>query len=242
MTPLIGITSEVQIETRMGRPWNANQLLNAYSEGLALAGAAPVILPLADSQVCRATLARLDGLILSGGREDVPPEAFGETRHHAVTPMPSARWDSELLWLAAAREMDKPVLGICLGMQVMNVAAGGKLIQDIPDQHPNAHIHGDPSGMYQHDVNIEPGTKLALNAPQPRVTITSSHHQAVRDAPSGFRVAARSDDGIIEAIEASDPGFLIGVQWHPERNLRQPDWLLQAFVRHCQNHSSATAS
>ncbi|MBI5092674.1 MAG: gamma-glutamyl-gamma-aminobutyrate hydrolase family protein [Candidatus Hydrogenedentes bacterium] len=239
MTPLIGITSEVLLDTRMGRPWNAHRLLEAYSSALSLVGGAPVILPAANPKSCRATLEHLDGLILSGGKEDVPPEVFGEGPHPTVTPMPRARWDSEALWLATALELNKPVLGVCLGMQVMNVTAGGKLIQDIPDQCPGSQVHGDPSGMRQHEVLIEPDTLLARLAPERKVTITSSHHQAIKGVPTGFRIAALSEDGIIEAIEAVGRDFLVGVQWHPERNLKQPDWLLRSFVEHCANKTAS---
>src|SRR5262249_22010656 len=132
MKPIIGVTSDLQIETNQGHPWNSNRLLTSYSDAISAAGAVPVLLPLASPDICEAMLSRLDGIILSGGN-DIPPEILGEVAHPKVEALPMARWDSERAWLLTALEMDKPLLGICLGMQVMNVVAGGKMFQDIPD-------------------------------------------------------------------------------------------------------------
>ncbi|MDZ4860684.1 MAG: gamma-glutamyl-gamma-aminobutyrate hydrolase family protein [Candidatus Hydrogenedentes bacterium] len=237
MKPVIGITSDLIVETNQGREWNSNRLLTSYCDAVVKAGGVPVILPLASDSLCKTLLGRIDGIILSGGN-DIPPEVLGEPSHPAVEALPMARWDSERLWLETASEMEKPVLGVCLGMQVMNVAAGGKMIQDIPDQRPGSLIHGTPSRLHRHDVSIEPGSKLATLAPGSRVEITSSHHQGIRDVPPLYRLAATSEDGLVEAIEHPDKEFQIGVQWHPERDPHQPDWLLQAVVRHCGNVST----
>jgi putative glutamine amidotransferase len=233
MKPLIGITSEFIPNTLQGIPWNASLLLTSYYTGVIHAGGLPVILPAADPGIVDDILRRLDGIILSGGNDDIPGEVLGEPQHPASVPLPMERWASECRWLEGALTVDKPILAICLGMQVMNVAAGGGMIQDIPDQCHHAGVHGDDSRMLRHEVRIEPGSKLATLAPAERITITSSHHQAIHDVPSGFRLAATSDDGIIEAIERVDREFVIGVQWHPERDLSPPNWLLSAFTRHC---------
>lgn len=233
MRPILGITSDLIIRTnREGRPWNSNRLLTSYSTAIVAAGGVPLVLPLATPEICESTLRRIDGIILSGGK-DIPPQVLGEPPHPKVKPLPMERWDSERMWLETALAMDKPVLGICLGMQVMNVVAGGGMVQDIPDQRPGSLVHGTPSRLDRHTVTIEPQTRLAELAPSLTVEITSSHHQCVRDVPAPYRLAATSEDGVIEAIERPDKDFVLGVQWHPERDAAQPNWLLRGFVRHC---------
>lgn len=234
MRPLIGITADLEEASNLGRPWNRSELWTNYISAFEKAGANPVILPLAPAQNAQDLIGRLDGLVLSGG-DDIPADALGEPLHPKAKPMARARWESECRWLEAALAMNKPVLGICLGMQIMNVAAGGKMIQDIPDQWPGAIPHGEPGTLQRHCVRAVEDTLLASLAPVPEFEVTSSHHQAVRDVPAPFRVAAVSPDGIIEAIEDPSRAFAVGVQWHPERHPVHPDWLLQVFVRHCAN-------
>jgi len=214
-------------------PWNAYGLLTSYCEGVIAAGGVPAILPNADPRIVSDTLGRLDGLILSGGNDDIPAPVLGEPQHPASVPLPIERWESERAWLTGALAIDKPILGICLGMQVMNVVAGGGLYQDIPDQCPDTRIHGDESRMLRHDIRIVDDTKLASLAPAECLPVISSHHQAIRDVPAGYRLAALSEDGIIEAIERVDRGFVVGIQWHPERDPSPPNWLLTAFIEHC---------
>lgn len=237
MKPLIGITGELEEPIENGRPWGTQGLLENYHSAIFAAGALPVTLPLAEDGLCEPLLRRLDGLILSGGLPDIPAEVLGEDQHHASDPMPIRRWHSEQTWYETAAALDLPILGICLGMQLMHVLAGGKMIQDIPDQYDDAHDHAAPDYMHQHDIIIEAGTQLAKYAPALRTPITSAHHQAVKDLQPPYRICARSEDGIIEAIEDPTRPFRIGVQWHPERSLQQPDWLLQAFAKHCAGNS-----
>lgn len=237
MKPVLGVTSDLLVETNQGRPWNSNRLLTSYSSAIVAAGGVPVILPLASGEIVRPMLERLDGIILSGGN-DIPPEVLGEPAHPSVEPLPMARWESERLWLETALALDKPLLGVCLGMQTMCVAAGGKMVQDIPSLRPGSLVHGTPSRLHRHTVELVPGTRLAGLAPAPNVEITSSHHQAIEAVPAPYRPAAYSPDGLIEAFEHPDRAFAVGVQWHPERDPAQPDWLLQAFVRHCARVSA----
>lgn len=238
MKPLIGITSDYMPETLRGQPWNRSTLLVNYTDGIAVAGGAPVILPVARDAFVSDLVARLDGIILSGGACDVPPAAYGDIAVHRRTrPLPEERWQSEKRWLQAAREARKPILGVCLGMQVIGATHGAKLIQDLPDQVPTAHPHTDETRMYQHPVTILPGTWLAKHAPAQEVPTTSSHHQALQTVPDGFALTAQSRDGIIEGIESRNGSFLVAVQWHPERNREQPDWLLKAFIEECSKHA-----
>jgi len=233
MKPLIGITGELEEPSVGGRPWGTQSLLENYHSAIFDAGALPITLPLAQQGLCEPLLERLDGLILSGGLPDIPGFVLQEEQHPSSTAMPIRRWHSEQEWFETAARLEKPILGICLGMQLMHVLSGGKMIQDIPTQVNNANDHASTTYMQQHDVLIEPDSRLAQLAPALRTPITSAHHQAIRGVQPPYKIAATSEDGIIEAIEDSSEPFRIGVQWHPERTLQQPDWLLTAFARHC---------
>lgn len=235
MKPLIGITGEIEEPIEGGRPWGTQGLLENYHSAVYDAGALPVTLPLAQQGLCEPLLQRLDGLILSGGLPDIPASILHEEQHPSSTPMPMRRWDSEREWFETAAHREMPILGICLGLQLMHVVAGGKMIQDIPTQLKDANTHLSTTYIHQHDVVIDPDSQLAQFAPALRTPITSAHHQAIQDIQSPYKVAATSEDGIIEAIEDPSKPFLIGVQWHPERTLQQPDWLLTAFAKHCGN-------
>lgn len=168
----------------------------------------------------------LDGLVLQGGI-DVCPETYGEKLLRPEWKGDPIRDDYELRLLRAFIEAGKPVLGICRGAQLINVAFGGTLIQDIPSQWPYAQIHHDSSryDRLTHEVEFVPGSGLAeLYAEAPRNFITSIHHQCVGQLGKGLVVEARSPrDGIIEAIRLEGPGFVLGVQWHPEFHLTPRD-------------------
>lgn len=235
MKPLIALTSEYIPEPAPQSAWHGQFLLENYTQAVIEAGGLPVILPLADKDTAQDTLKRMDGLILTGSIPDLPPEVFGEKPHPTVIPMPMERWKSEQAWYLAAKTLDLPILAICSGMQVIGVTEGNSLIQDIPDQCEGAHPHADSSRLLVHDVQIEPGSRLAKFAPALRVPVTSAHHQALRTAKGPLKVVAKSDDGIIEAIEHADASFILGAQWHPERNGTKPDWLIEGFVGHCAN-------
>lgn len=163
-----------------------------------------------------AALDECDGLLLTGG-VDVDPNEYGETPHPTVELDP-ARDDFELALARLAISRDMPLLAICRGSQVLNVAAGGSLIQDLPSQHASTIGHSivEPKNAIAHDVAIEPGTCLSVLVGAPRVAVNSRHHQAVKATAPGFVVSATSPDGVIEAIEKPDAAFCVGVQWHPE--------------------------
>jgi putative glutamine amidotransferase len=168
----------------------------------------------------RAYLSRVDGLVIVGGG-DMDPALFGQERHPNVYDVEPHSDSLELALAAAAFEMGKPFLAICRGMQVLNVALGGTLHQHITRE-PGLGEHGDPSeGKAIHSVDVDAGTVLAkaIGGTSTIEECWSFHHQAIDALGAGLLVSARSSDGTIEGIERADPsaGWLVGVQWHPER-------------------------
>ena len=158
-----------------------------------------------------------DGVLLTGG-VDVDPHVYGESAHPTVE-TDATRDDYELPLAKLAIARDMPLLAICRGVQVLNVAAGGTLIQDLPSQHASSTPHSivEPRNAIAHDVTITPHTCLSVLLGQPKaIAVNSRHHQAVKDTAPGFVVSAVSPDGVIEAIERPTSAFCVGVQWHPE--------------------------
>jgi putative glutamine amidotransferase len=209
----------------------------AYINALASAGLIPVVLPPLRPDMAVAALSDIAGLVLTGG-EDVDPALFGQVPHPA-TGLPHAARDSYEFALArTAFEQRIPTLAICRGEQIMNVALGGTLVQDIPSQAPSAIDH-DPAGRRAdrvHRVDIEPDSMLAKSIGATTIRTNSLHHQAVDRVASGLRVVARSEDGIIEGLESVDPAWwMVAVQWHPEELTGTPEpWdrqLFDAFAR-----------
>jgi putative glutamine amidotransferase len=163
-----------------------------------------------------------DGVLLTGG-PDVDPSLYGETETHPTVEVSADRDEYEVPLAQAAIARDLPLLAICRGVQVLNVAAGGTLIQDIPSATETAinHSQTDAPDRIAHDVTIEPNTCLSVlvtgrAGEGARVSVNSRHHQSVKDAAPGFVVAATAPDGIVEAIERPASRFCVGVQWHPE--------------------------
>jgi putative glutamine amidotransferase len=207
---------------------------SAYAEGVARSGGIPYLLPLlTDEDAPFADMvAGLDGIILTGG-EDTAPHLYGEPPLPGLGEIVYERDLAEIKVIRLAAEQDKPILGICRGMQILNVALGGTLYQDIPSQIPGAYQHSQRGSRQYgaHTVTLEPGfVQEALGKTE--VLVNTSHHQSVKVPAPGFRVTARSGDGVIEAIE-SENGRFIGVQWHPERMWSHDETMLQlakAFV------------
>ena len=172
------------------------------------------------------------------GGADVDPERYGEARHATVTDVDAVRDEYEIALVTAALAADLPVLAICRGLQVMNVAAGGTLVQDIPSAVGAAVPHqvSNPKDAIAHDVSLIPGSRLAelmgRAAAGGRLPVNSRHHQTVRRLASGFEVTADAPDGVIEAIERPSSRFCVGVQWHPENFVESGEFLpLFAVVR-----------
>jgi putative glutamine amidotransferase len=214
-----------------------------YCRSVALADGAPVLIPLELSEhAWRRIYERLDGLLFPGG-VDVSPSFYGEEPHPQLGQVDDALDEAELALVRWALADRMPVLGICRGIQLLNVAAGGSLYQDLSAQLPGSLLHACPDTPRAHAIHITPGTRLAAALCSPSVAgehrtslvqTNSRHHQAVKDVAPGFVATAHAPDGIIEGIEMIDAPFVIGVQWHPE-NLAPTDPqmldLFRAFVK-----------
>jgi putative glutamine amidotransferase len=200
MKPRIGITPCSRIDD--------------YVASVERAGGQPAVLSNDDDPV--AVLETIDGLLLTGGL-DVDPRFYGEAPHATTATAPERdRFEIPLTRAAIAR--DVPLLAICRGVQVLNVAAGGSLIQDIPSAIPSTldHAIDTPKNHPAHNVRVTAGTRLFELLGAEQRTVNSRHHQAVADVASEFVVSAVSADGVVEAIEKPDANYCIGVQWHPE--------------------------
>ena len=210
--PLIGIGSDVQ--SPAGKRERAFTYLT-YVESLRRAGAVPVLIP-PQPENAADVIDELDGLVLAGG-DDCDPAAYGEQRHDTVEPMDPRRQSNDLSLAKVARERGIPTLGICLGVQVMNVAAGGSLMQDIDSQMETEIRHAsEPEDRARHDILVEQGTRLAEILGDRELNVNSSHHQAIKKVGQGLRVTALAPDGVIEGLEDPRHPFYVGVQWHPE--------------------------
>ena len=226
MRPLIGIPA---------RPWRADKLtldagMAECARGIDEVGGLPIWIPLglSDAGLC-AMFERLDGLFLHGGICDVHPSEYGQAVMPVcgVTDLATDRIDFSLTRWALEKRM--PILGVCRGIQVLNVAAGGSLYQDIPSQFvtqlKHQHIHAQPLNYLAHSIDITPSTQLARALGATLIQVNSFHHQALREIAPGFHATARASDGLVEGIEADDPTqFALAVQFHPE-------WLLDDDAR-----------
>jgi len=175
---------------------------------------------------------RLDGLLLAGGG-DIAPHYFGETRLAKLRSVDLPRDRAELPLARWAVRDDLPLLAICRGIQVLNVALGGTLYQDIPAQIPQSLRHDfrpeHPRNYLGHEVQVQPATRLAGILGAERLAVNSFHHQSVKGVAVGLQVSAFAPDGVIEAIEAQDRIFVIGVQWHPEELLEDDPRMRRLF-------------
>lgn len=215
--PLVGVNTEY-VTPKNGAPYA--RLNGGYVDAILAAGGLPLILP----PLRKDALAEIDllldqcvGLVLTGG-PDMDPRRNGQAMTAAVQPMAARREDADRYLLAKVFERKTPVLGIGLGMQQLNVFAAGTLHLHLPTDNPKAMPHYDQTGApHRHMVLIEPNTRLDEIYGTQELRVNSTHHQAVNQVGKKMRVAAKAPDGVIEAIESTDPNwFCVGVQWHPE--------------------------
>jgi putative glutamine amidotransferase len=212
-----------------------------YVESIRRVGGEPRVLdPLKDQP--EQVVSELDGVLMTGG-VDIDPARYGEERHELVTAVEPDRDAFEFALLAAARAARLPLFGICRGLQVMNVALGGSLIQDIAAQMAGILPHTVPAPPFAlaHEVWVSPASRL-WNLMQEKmvdgetISVNSRHHQAIKRLAPGFEVTATAPDGVIEAIECPNATFCLGVQWHPENFWRTGEFrpLFEGFIEACR--------
>ena len=238
--PVIGIIARQDVSAT----WQGYRLFGQgydYCRSVVLAGGAPLLIPLElGPDAWHSAYERLDGILFPGG-VDVNPRHYGEQPHPHLGDVDDALDEAELLLARWALADRRPVLAICRGIQLINVAAGGTLYQDLPSQVAGILCHACypptyPRDSRAHIVDVARGTRLSAILGEGELWTNSRHHQAVKDVAPGFAVTACTSDGMIEAIERVDAPFLIGVQWHPE-NLAAADpqmlVLFRSFVQAC---------
>ena len=240
--PIIGITTQTleAVPDQLPRCWIMSQ---RYVQVLTAAGAVPWVIPLlqGDEATLRAIYERLDGLFLPGG-VDIDPAAYDEPRTELCGRTDPARDWTELLFTRWALSDRKPVLAVCRGAQLLNVAVGGSLYQDVGAQHPDAlkHDHFPVAGRRRdelaHEVRIAPESWLRQLLGTDTIAVNSMHHQGIARLAPGLVAVATSPDGLIEGVEGDSDDFLLGVQWHPEdlvdvdARMRR---LFEAFIAAC---------
>jgi putative glutamine amidotransferase len=231
--PVIGITTYLT-PARFG-VWEEETALipAAYVRAIEAAGGRPLLVPPSTDGIDE-TLDRLDGLLFSGG-SDLDPELYGQEAHPETNGIVPERDRAEIALLRAALERDMPVLAVCRGSQVLNVALGGDLVQHLPDVIGDEKHKHTPGEFADHEVDLEPGTRvqkiLGDHAP-----VKSHHHQGYGKLGTGLRESARADDGTIEALEDPERRFAIGVLWHPEAG--EDFALFEALVEEAKEYRS----
>lgn len=218
--PSVAITPDASLATPES-PFVKYDLKAAYADAVLRAGGLPFIVPYTDDRsLIDQYLDRVSALVITGGAFDIPPEAYGEQAKSGLGELKPGRTHFELAMLKGALQRRLPVLGVCGGMQLLNVAYGGTLIQDIPSEVPAARPHEQKHDRTQphHPVEVKDQSVLAeCVGGKGQLMVNSTHHQAVKAVGPGLVATALSPDGVIEAVEGTAKDhFVLGVQWHPE--------------------------
>jgi putative glutamine amidotransferase len=237
MRPLIGVTSYEPEEVRTG-VWvfSAALIPSTYVDAIARTGGRPLIVPPLDDGVDE-TLDALDGLLLSGG-EDLDPAHYGAERHPETKGVDEMRDRAELALLEGALERDMPVLAVCRGSQVLNVALGGDLVQHLPEIVGHDEHRHTPGEFADHDVRVSSDSRLGKLLGE-RAPVKSHHHQGFGRIGTGLREVAWADDGLVEGLEDPDRRFALGVLWHPEEG--EDGALFEALVEEARRYREERA-
>ena len=229
MKPLIGVTMNGDLEDKSP----SCTLGYDYIKAIEMAGGVPILIPvIKDAPHIENYISVVDGLLLTGGA-DIEPEFFGEDTLPEIEEIEIHRDRMELQLFEAARKKQIPIFGICRGVQVINVAMGGTLYQDIYSQINGVKQHSDhsrPREDEMHTVAIPEQTALKRILGSTQIGVNSFHHQSVKDLGRGLIVNALSEDGIIEGVESVEDGFIIGVQWHPENMVEKHPVMKELFT------------
>lgn len=243
MKPIVGINLDID----SGPPARA-RVNSSYYESIVAAGGVPVLLPPIPMQDLAYLIKRIDGLLLIGG-DDYSPALYGEKISEKVQLINPVRQEFDLLLAKLVlSEHKRPVLGICGGLQLLNIALGGSLIQDIPEANPQSTVcHSksctqEPGDYQKHKVNFDRQSLLGSVYGVDTLEVNSFHHQAIKSLGTGLKVAARADDEIIEAVELPGKVFTAAVQWHPERDYENNRRLFDRFLNECLLNSQSAGN
>ena len=241
MHPIIGITCSTAISSMKEQCEHCvvreqEMVFRKYIQAVVAGGGAPFMVPLVrDESVIESLAAKLDGLLLTGG-VDVNPRYYHSEPHPKLGLIDPDKDRLELRLTKLAFQAGIPILGICRGIQIVNVAGGGTLYQDIPSEITPPvlkHVQQAPMDTLTHSVTLKNGTVLHKILQQDQINVNSHHHQAVKDIATGFQVTAVSPDGVVEGIEHTSKTFIVGVQWHPEGSYQKDvnsQRLFRAFI------------
>lgn len=240
MKPLIGINLDI----KKGPPEEAS-IQTTYTDSILKSGGLPVLLPPMPAADLKYIVHRLDSILLIGGA-DYCPTLYNEEPDATVELAEPCRqeFDLAVARLALAEE-DMPVLGICLGCQLINILQGGSLVQDIKSAHPHSQVEhsskdGWKNGFVRHSVELVAGSKISAIFKNQKFEVPTSHHQSVKQVGQGLKIVAHAEDGIVEAVEMSDRPFVMGVQWHPERDYDTNKPLFDSLVAAAQQRHVKT--
>ncbi|MFZ0089526.1 MAG: gamma-glutamyl-gamma-aminobutyrate hydrolase family protein [Solirubrobacteraceae bacterium] len=249
--PLIAVTTSevrtaetVRLTPHSEPPQHEMALGLKYLKALEAAGSIPVVVPPLGTDLMEALLDRFDGVCLSGG-PDLDPRAYGERRHATTGPVEAGLDQFEFALAHAADARGMPILAICRGMQVLNVARGGTLHQHLPDVNGTAisHRQDEAATRATHWVSLDRSSALAGTLARSRVKVNSFHHQGIARLGDGLKITGRASDGTVESVEAPDRPFVVGVQWHAEClvDRREQAALFAAFVDTARELRTGTA-
>lgn len=238
--PVIGLNMAVR-----GKNPTVCKISTHYINAVLESGGIPILIPPMEEKNLSQLFEKLDGVLLVGGR-DYPPAIYGKKDHKAIVEMHPKRTslDSSMAKLTLAHEK-MPFLGICAGAQILNIQSGGTLVRDIPtrfktSKYRHAHVKGWQTGSNTHPVKLNKNTKISKIYKRTKLAVPSSHHQAVDKIGEGLVVTGYAPDGVKESYETKDKDrFIVGVQWHPEMDLKNNHKLFDEFIKQCVIYKSS---